>query len=425
MLHIGHFVNTFPCLSQTFILNQITGLLDRGHHLHIYAKKGEESPIRHTDVKQYDLISNTVYFKDNQIKVPGNILLRYIKGLRVFWGLFINNPKVALRAISIKKFGISALSLAVLYRAASFAKISFPDFSIIHAHFGPNGNLAVLLRELGIIRGKIVTTFYGYDVTRAPKRYGRDMYKKLFSDGDLFLVLSSAMKKQLIELGCDPAKIKIHHLGIDTKKFAFHTPRFNGQRDMKLITVGRLVEKKGIEYAIRAVAEILALYPHVRYTIIGDGPLKNKLESIIRENGISEAVDLLGPKDQNDIRKYLSESDVFLAPSVTAEDGDTEGTPTVLMEAQALGLPVVSTIHSGIPEVVEDGITGYLAPERDVEALADRIEKLIYNSNLRRKMGKKGRRKIEKEFDINVLNARLEKVFKDLCEGHEEAINYV
>jgi colanic acid/amylovoran biosynthesis glycosyltransferase len=411
-MKIAHFTNYFPSLSQTFILNQITGLIDRGHDVFVYAEQSENSDVLHTDIKTYNLLAKTVYFGDRETKYPDNFFLIYIKGLFVFIRLLIRKPGVALRTLNLFKYGRRALSLKILYTAAAFTKIDFPVFDVIHAHFGSRGNLVVLLRDLGVISGKIVTTFYGHDVTRAPKRGMSDIYHELFSKGDLILVLSNFMKNQLIELGCPPEKIKIHHLGIDTNRFTVKTQYSQNGFSVNLITIGRLVEKKGIEYAIRAVSEISKTLHGVHYRIIGDGPLRDKLENTIRECNVGNFIELLGPKSQDEVIHILSQADIFIAPSVTAMDGDTEGTPTVLMEAQALGLPVISTLHSGIPEVVEDGESGILVPERDVRLLADQIEKMIKNKKGWAIMGRKGRTKVESEFNINLQNDKLVEMYR-------------
>jgi colanic acid/amylovoran biosynthesis glycosyltransferase len=170
-------------------------------------------------------------------------------------------PHVALRTLNVFKYGKRALQLNILYTAAAFMNYRFPDFDIIHAHFGSRGNLVILLSELGLIKGKIVTTFYGKDVTKAPKNGGRDIYKNLFLKGDLFLVLSNTMREQIADLGCGIDKIKIHHLGIDLRRFRTISNHPVKDGAIMLLSVGRLVEKKGIEFAIRAVAALSKVYP--------------------------------------------------------------------------------------------------------------------------------------------------------------------
>ncbi len=186
---------------------------------------------------------------------------------------------------------------------------------------------------------------------------------------------------------------------------------------IKLLTVARLVEKKGVEYGIRAVARILERYPEIRYEIAGDGPLKNDLRSLIADLNIEKNVKLLGWKEQDDIVELMTRADVLLAPSVTSRDGDQEGIPVVLMEALAQGVPVVSTLHSGIPELIEDGVSGFLVPERDAGSLADRLAFLIDNPARMREMGFEGRKAVEMNYDSNKLNDQLVRIYKELIDA--------
>jgi colanic acid/amylovoran biosynthesis glycosyltransferase len=172
------------------------------------------------------------------------------------------------------------------------------------------------------------------------------------------------------------------------------------------------VQKKGIEYAIRAVAKARERHPENRYEIIGDGPLRGALEKLVAELGLKESVILHGTKDSEFIRQRMAKAHVLILASVTADNGDQEGTPVTLMEAQASGLPVLSTRHSGIPEVVLDGKSGFLVPERDVEALAERLAFLVEHPEVCRELGACGRKHIEAQFDLRQLNRDLVRIYE-------------
>jgi colanic acid/amylovoran biosynthesis glycosyltransferase len=167
--------------------------------------------------------------------------------------------------------------------------------------------------------------------------------------------------------------------------------------------VGRLVEKKGIEYAIRAVAKLHDQGCDLEYEIIGDGPLRATLQTLIRDLGVAGIVSLPGGKDRNGVIHSLQRADVFLAPSVRAEDGDEDGPANVLKEAMATGLPVVATQHGGIPELVQDGVSGFLVPERDADTLAERLAYLIDHPDAWGSMGRAGRAFVEQHFEKNVV----------------------
>jgi colanic acid/amylovoran biosynthesis glycosyltransferase len=172
-----------------------------------------------------------------------------------------------------------------------------------------------------------------------------------------------------------------------------------------------------LKYGIQAVANVLTNYPHVEYRIVGDGPLKSELQDLIDSLNVEDKIKLLGWKRQEEIVNLTEWADIFLAPSVTSEDGDQEGIPVVLMEAMAQGLPILSTLHSGIPELIQDGVSGFLVSERDVEALTDKLEYLITHPEIWPEMGRAGRDHVERHFNIDMLNDRLVKLYQQLLTG--------
>ena len=206
-------------------------------------------------------------------------------------------------------------------------------------------------------------------------------------------------------------------MGVDLKMFAFAPRRPRQDGKVRLLTVARLAEKKGVEYGIRAVANVLRKHPHVEYNIAGDGPLKNDLANLVDTLNINDKVRLLGWKRQEEIVELMKGADILLAPSVTSRGGDQEGIPVVLMEALAQGLPVLSTQHAGIPELVQDGESGFLVPERDVNALTERLEFLVQHQELWPEMGRAGRDYVERHHDINKLNDQLVQLYQRLLDG--------
>jgi colanic acid/amylovoran biosynthesis glycosyltransferase len=182
---------------------------------------------------------------------------------------------------------------------------------------------------------------------------------------------------------------------------------------IRIVTVGRLVEKKGVEDAIRAVADLPLSY---EFTVAGDGPLRPSLERIAAGLGVN--VRFIGALRQDEVADLLASANIFLAPSVTASDGDVEGIPVSIMEAMASGLPVVSTRHAAIPELLTDGRSGLLAAEHDVPRLTRHLMTLAGNPELRVRMGAAGRKTMVREFDIAILNAQLERLYHQLLRPH-------
>lgn len=411
-MRIAFLVGEFPTLSETFVLNQITGLLDLGHEVDIFASGKRNEPKVHPDVKKYNLLPRTYYRE-----MPVNKLWRLIKSIGL---LVINLPKnrvVILKSLNVLKYGKDALSLRMFYSLLPFLDKS--PYDIIHCHFGPNGIVGASLKALGV-KGRLVVTFHAYDLTATLAHKGRDVYLGLFQTADLLMPISNHWKKKLIELGCPPEKIAVHRMGVDTEQFRFTPPDHRNVAPIKLLTVSRLVEKKGLEYGIRAVAMVSQRHPEwsIQYDIVGEGPLRRRLETTVEELGIYIKVNFVGPKTHEEVRELMMQAHVFLLPSVTAENGDREGIPVVLMEAMAIGLPVLSTLHGGIPELVLDGQSGFLVPERDVHTLAERLEYLIEHPDIWPEMGRAGRRFVEEHHDIRKLNRRLVEIYETLLARH-------
>ena len=411
-LKIAFIVDVFPRLSETFILNQIAGLIDRGHHVDIIAKNKEKIPQINPDVIKYDLLRHTIYLNEIDRTIPGNKIKRIHGAIFLLIKNFKKRPESILKSLNPVKHKRKALSLKNFYRLIPF--LDSRPYDIIHCHFGPSGNLALYLKDIGAIEGKVITTFYGYDISSYIKQNGGQAYTSLFQRGDLFAAICEDMKNRLIRLGCNREKIIIHRLGVDMDRFGCQYREFDNERTVNLLSVGRFVEKKGFEFSIRAVANIIRKYPRISYKIIGDGRLKDEIDNLIEELNVRPFVELLGWRTQDEVEKLMAESDIFIAPSVTGTDGDREGTPTVLIEASARCMPIVSTIHAGIPEVVQDGKSGFLVPEKDVTALTEKIQYLVENPQEWTNMGLAGRKHVIKNYDKNVLNKQLIETYKQI-----------
>jgi len=408
-MKIAFIVEAFPVLSQTFVLNQITGLIDRGHDVDIYAEFCENTSKVHPDVEKYGLLSRTFYHP----QIPQEKLHRFLKGIRLFLTHFASAPLLLLRSLNVFKYKKDAASLRLLYSVIPFVKRR-PAYDVIQCHFGLLGIKGMLLRDLGALQGKHITAFHGVDISQNLQMLGESVYNDLFKAGDLFLPISQHWQNRLIQLGCNPDKIVVHRMGIDCQRFAFLPRSLNSGESVRLISVARLTEKKGIEFGIRAVASVLSQYPALEYSIIGDGGLRTELADLIQTLGVADQIKLLGWRNQTEVVELLRRSHILLAPSVTAKDGNQEGIPVVLMEAMAMGLPVISTYHTGIPELVEDGISGFLVPEGDVEALAEKLLYLIQHPEKWAEVGRGGCLRVEQQHDINRLNYQLVEIFQNL-----------
>ncbi|MGV2829976.1 glycosyltransferase [Myxosarcina sp. GI1(2024)] len=396
----------FPNLSKTFIINQITGLIDRGYEVDMYAGIPDLQQKIHPDVVKYQL-EDRIYYD----RIPKNKFSRLLKTPRVLLTNLWQHPQVILSSLNGIRYGRAATSLMLLHQV--IVHLNKHPYDIVHCHFGYEGLKSLPLRDLGLLSGKLIVSFHGVDMTRYLQEQGDRIYDRLFEQGNLFLPISNHWKRKLIELGCPETKIQVHHMGIDGNSFSYVARQAQSDR-LRLVSVCRLVEKKGIEYAIRAVARCIANGHAIEYQIVGDGELSDRLQQLCRELKIEDAVSFRGSQTKSDVVAILNGSDVLLAPSVTARDGDCEGIPVSLMEAMATGLPVVSTWHSGIPELVEDGISGFLVAERDVEGLAAKIEYLCQHPEARSQLGITGAKQVREHYNIHKLNDRLVEIYEEL-----------
>ncbi len=310
------------------------------------------------------------------------------------------------------------------------------NVGLIHAHFGWSGISALPIALKYNL--PLITTFYGIDATRMLRYFSyRRNIKKLFNISKLILVMSQDMKQDLIKAGCDERKIKMHYIGVEITEGNIR--RDETDDAVQILMCGRFVEKKGFEYGIRAYEGVRGEGGQgdrgtggtgereiggqgdkgrggrdVRLVIVGDGRLRRRIESLVQSPGIEPYVSLTGFLTAKKVREKMVESDIFLAPHITARNGDKEGMPTTVKEAMAVGLPVVSTYHAGIPEVVEDKKSGFLVKERDVDGLSSCLDRLIDNSLLREKMGERGREIIKERFTLDKKIRELEEIYARL-----------
>lgn len=362
----------FPRYSETFVIDQIVGLLDRGFDVRILAISRGPAPTAGDIVATRGLMDRATFIFDHSASgvASWQILLRRLR--QVLPGLPLARVR---RALSVRRYGHTAKTLVL---AGAVRRLSLPlKARAIIAHFGPTGVLAANLRALGLLDGPLYTVFHGYDLSRHSvlARHGGD-YQRLFASGERMLPISALWGSKLQALGCKPEKIQVHRMGVDLDSFRFQPPKDTAPshgRPLRVVCVARLVEKKGVIYLCQAIGQLAQRRIPVELEVIGDGPLQQELERFVAGQNLGERIAIRGRRDKAYVQAALGRADVFALPSVTAADGDQEGIPVSLMEAMASGVPCLSTVHSGIPELIDDGRSGWLVPERDVAALADKL----------------------------------------------------
>lgn len=366
-----------------------------------------------------------LYYSETFIRTQGEGLRRF-KPYYVGLGRAKELPVPVERTIVVNQGGMAGKAREVLYKLWGVApdlhrRVRKVNPVLIHAHFGQDGVRALpLARSLSV---PLVVTFWGLDATMTDEALRRSPHRTLRTylqnrevlerEARLFIAVSGFIKEKLVEQGFPPEKIVVNYNSVDTEIFR---PDPSVPREPVVLYVGRLVEKKGVEYLIRAMARVQTQVPDAELVIIGDGPLKSELERLAKRS--LGRWKFLGVQSAEVVRGWMNRALLLGAPSVTASTGDSEGMPTVVLEAQAMGLPVVGTYHSGIPEAVVHGETGFLAAERDWEALAEHIEALLEDSALWQRFSQKGQEHMRSIFSLETQIRGLENIYERVVRGH-------
>ena len=280
---------------------------------------------------------------------------------------------------------------------------------VLHAHFGRGGALALpLARALNI---PLVVTFHGGDATKE-KHYRRDLMPTIFQrrfaslkeEAALIICVSDYIRDRLVRRGFPPAKLRVIHYGVEP-----HDPGALDSTSLPahpyFLFVGRFVEKKGVVHLIEAIRILEARNLDIRLVLIGDGPMAGELKQLAET---LSNVQFLGWLQNREVRSWMDRATAVCVPSVTAESGDSEGLPNVIIEAMAAGAPVVASRHSGIDEAVEHGRTGLLVPPGDPQALAEALCLLVQDPQMRQRMGEAARQRIAERFNAMAQSRLLE-----------------
>ncbi len=318
-LKIAFVLGVFPAISETFIINQITDLKDKGIDVEIFSlKKGSQESISERYYK-YNISTKTYY-----LNMPKNWFKRIFFAIPKIIHLIFLRPFVLFKVFNIKKYGQNAWSLKLLFWVEPWVGQE-DEFDIIHCHFGPIANKFLIMKEILGLKQKIVTTLYGYDVSCIPRKKGIDYYKKLIQECSLFLVMSKNMRVRATALGIPRGKIKVHPISINVKEYPYSLRRYNQNNIIRLISVGRFVEKKGFDDLLRAVA-IVKQKTKKRFVcdIVGDGVLKDDLHRLAKKLSIEDVVNFRGYMKLQDVIALYPRSHLYVQASKTASNGDME-----------------------------------------------------------------------------------------------------
>lgn len=316
-MRVAFIIGRFPVVSETFIINQIADLIDRGVNVEVFAYERGGADCISSKYEAYRMAAITHY-----LRAPDSKLARLRAAIPIGLKLLFTSPRLLVRSINIIKYPREALSLQLLFSVIPFIG---KRFDIIHCHFGTIAVAFLPTRDALRLNTPIITTFYGYDVSAAVKDSKVDYYNRLKQECDLFLVMSDNMKQRLLKQGFQEEKVKVHPVSIDVDSYPFRERKSDPNGPVELIFVGRLVEKKGCDDLLYALVKVRDRTGRAfRCSIIGAGPLDAELNRLATTLGLLDIVDFKGAMQIDDIILMLLDKHIIISPSKTAKNGDIE-----------------------------------------------------------------------------------------------------
>ena len=404
-LKIAFVVGAFPTVSETFIVNQITSLIDKGHSVKIYSyQKGNTQKI-HNSISAYHLLDNVIYKEKpsfNKFKRAFNFLKLILKYLfQINWSLLF-------KSLNFNKYGKKAINLDVFYERKFF--ILNKKFDVFHVHFATNAVDIATYKAEGFLReSKLVVTFHGYDINPSKIEFYKAYYKTIFEQVDYFTVNTIYIKEILLQVYPKLSNVFILPVGLDTNLFQKKDKNEQPEKPFKIVYCGRLIKLKGADVAVSILAELFKRgYKSIILEIIGEGELRTEIEKKIEIQSLDNFICLKGRQTQEEIINSFENAGLFLLPGIKDPfDGRCEAQGLVIQEAQAMELPVVVSDVGGMKYGVVPNETGFVVKENDIIGFADKIEFLINNPLFVESMGKKGREFVKKNYDSKILVKQL------------------
>ena len=398
---IVYFVSLFPCWSETFIVREINALIELGVDIRIVSLKPATEAMVQSDAKA--LLDRVVYHPPWHVALPRVVAQLLKHPLRESKDMFDLVLQLSKRPSDLAK------SLVVWWRTLALLPVirrMAPDH--LHAHWATFPSTAAMwsARRLNV---PFSFTAHAHDIFVNDHLLAEKLKRAAFG------VTISEFNRQYLASNISPiarACMRIVHCGVVPADFAFQP---EGREPRSILAVGRLDEIKGFVHLVGACELLAQRGVAFDCRIVGEGPLRLALQQRIDAAGLGQRVRLLGAKPQEEVRQHLSRASVFVLPSVVTSLGDRDGIPVALMEAMAVGLPVVSTRVSGIPELVLDGVTGLLADPGDPEGLAQSIERVLNDPDAAEGLARRARSKVVEDFDVAKEALKLYEAVRQPC----------
>lgn len=412
-MKVAFFTNAFPMLSEPFIALSAASLIERGHDVDVFGMSN---------------VTPTGFSSD------ANVQARLQKRFQnAAWPQSLGERVKAMPAAAAalaKQRGLASLplwkpltyrrgwsDLTALYQAQVFARRS--SYDILHCQFATLAEYVLKHRDAGLLQGRLVVHFRGYDISEVVQSFGPTVYDYLWARADRFVANCAFFKERAIGLGCPADKIDVVGSGIDLQGFPYRRPLATDGGQVRCLTVGRLTPRKGIHRVIEALHHLVAEGRDLRLDIVGEGEQRAELEFLVQDYGLEDRVRFLGARPHSDIRALLEKSHIFIAASMTSATGGTDAPVNTIKEAMAIGVPTCATRHGGIPELVEEGTTGALAREDDPVDLAAALKRLLAAEAEWLALTQRARRRVEQNYGIESVTDKLLAVYAQALIGDE------
>lgn len=411
-IKLAYILGTFPSLSETFILDEIIGLKRKGVDVMIFALKRGNDKKYHERAKT--LVEKTIYRPS----------FTFVEQWKMLFLFFLQHPIMffQLLLVMFKSYKKTPLTLLKLYRnlpcALYFSElIKYASAQHVHAHF------AYIPATITMIISRILDIPFSFSAHAWDIHANRSNLKEELLSARFVITCSEQNRFTLLkrygeELSCKILKI-YHGINLEYWNNRPEMSRLKGEkrrmsvhRIWRLMSVGRLIEKKGFDFLIKACALLKGNRVKFHLDLIGEGKERRALEKLAKSLGIEDEIAFIGALTHEELKQYYFSADIFVLPSVVAADGDQDGIPNVLLEAMAMGVPVISTRVSAIPELIKDGETGILARERDDKSFCEAIIKVINSGELRSNIIDNARLKVKEEFNLQDSVDKLYSLFK-------------
>jgi len=400
----------YPRISETFISNEILLLESLGFNIHIISMRHPRESFTHKSIKKInagvDYLPSTIL--NNLLPLVYHNLLLAFKKPGPYYKAF---KKAVTRWMRTKK----SATLKHLLQAGYLVHKCLPGKNIVHfqAHFAHSPTSVALFSS---ILSDIPFSFFAHakDIYTSD---ARQLKEKI--DMAKFVVTCTKYNKSYLSTLADKSETPIYcvYHGINLDYFSPKKKELNCKPPFKLLTVARMTEKKGLGTIYKALSILKSRGMKFRHTLIGEGDDKDKIVTLIKTLCLEDVTHLCGTMTHEDVIKFYDNSDVFVLGCQIAKNGDRDGIPNVMAESMAMKLPVVATNVSGIPEFLEDSVSGRMVSSKDPVAIADAIENLLSDHNLREKVSSEARKRVVEQFNNKVLSKDLAGIYSKMIPG--------